>query len=259
MGRIKCDDAGPDVRARVLATGHSESPSSGACASGWRVEPSWDRVRERLATPTMRDGRYAAIGVEPFTTPTDHPSMLMAYGFLPPDRWHRRRRPWRGHTTGCARHWQWASTWGWDYPVLAMTAARLGRPADAIDALLLDVPKNRWVANGHNPQRRNLPVYLPANGGLLAADRDDGRRVGRRAFAPCAGISRRWHLDGARGELRPLPVSYSRSTSSSAGCRTCTSIGDRVGTRSCGSAHRARRIACTAGSTRASRVPTVSL
>lgn len=50
-----------------------------------------------------------------------------------------------------------------------MTAARLGRPADAIDALLLDVPKNRWLVNGHTPQRQNLPVYLPSNGGLLAA------------------------------------------------------------------------------------------
>jgi hypothetical protein len=66
-------------------------------------------------------------------------------------------------------NWDWATTWGWDYPVLAMTAARLGRPADAVDALLMDVPKNRWIANGHTPQRANLPVYLPSNGGLLAA------------------------------------------------------------------------------------------
>jgi hypothetical protein len=135
---------------------------------GLRREPAWDRVRERLAMPTVRDGRYAAIGVEPFTTPTDHPSMLMAYGFLPATDGIDRETMARTYDWVRA-NWDWPSTWGWDYPMLAMTATRLGRPADAIDALLLDVPKNHWLANGHNPQRANLPVYLPSNGGLLAA------------------------------------------------------------------------------------------
>jgi hypothetical protein len=143
-------------------------------AQQWRVrlglprEPAWDNVRDHLVRPTVRQGRYAAIGVEPFTTPTDHPSMLMAYGFLPLTDGIDVAT--MGRTYDWVRaHWEWASTWGWDYPALAMTAARLGRPADAVDALLLDVPKNRWVVNGHNPQRANLPVYLPSNGGLLAA------------------------------------------------------------------------------------------
>jgi hypothetical protein len=50
-----------------------------------------------------------------------------------------------------------------------MSAARLGQPARAVDALLLDTPKNRWRANGHNHQRPGLTIYLPGNGGLLAA------------------------------------------------------------------------------------------
>ena len=50
-----------------------------------------------------------------------------------------------------------------------MTAARLGRPEDAVNALLMDTPKNRFLPNGHNYQRPNLPLYLPGNGGLLAA------------------------------------------------------------------------------------------
>ena len=131
-------------------------------------EPRWDRVIQQLATPTVRNGRYAAIGVAPFTTPTDHPSMLMAYGFLP--QTDRVDRETMARTFEWVRaNWDWATTWGWDYPMLAMTAARLGRPGEAVDALLLDAPKNRWLANGHNPQRATLPVYLPSNGGLLAA------------------------------------------------------------------------------------------
>jgi hypothetical protein len=53
--------------------------------------------------------------------------------------------------------------------MVAMTAARLGDPARAIDALLLGTPKNHYGANGHNYQRRGLSIYLPGNGGLLAA------------------------------------------------------------------------------------------
>ena len=67
------------------------------------------------------------------------------------------------------RRRSWPDTWGWDYPMLAMCAARLGRPQRAIDALLLDTPKNVYRANGHNHQRPGLTIYLPGNGGLLAA------------------------------------------------------------------------------------------
>jgi hypothetical protein len=65
--------------------------------------------------------------------------------------------------------WQWADTWGWDYPMLAMTAARLGEPEKAVDALFIVSEKNRFLANGHNFQSSRLPLYLPGNGGLLAA------------------------------------------------------------------------------------------
>jgi hypothetical protein len=50
-----------------------------------------------------------------------------------------------------------------------MTAARLGETEIAIDALLMDTQKNRYLPNGHNWQRSNLPCYLPGNGGLLYA------------------------------------------------------------------------------------------
>jgi len=67
------------------------------------------------------------------------------------------------------KEWQWERTWGWDYPLTAMTAARLGEPKLAVDALLMPAAKNRFAPNGHNWQRENLPCYLPGNGGLLYA------------------------------------------------------------------------------------------
>jgi len=39
---------------------------------------------------------------------------------------------------------------GMDYPLIAMTAARLGKPEKAIDALFMDVQKNTYLKNGHN-------------------------------------------------------------------------------------------------------------
>jgi protein-glucosylgalactosylhydroxylysine glucosidase len=53
--------------------------------------------------------------------------------------------------------------------MMAMTAARLGRPEAALDVLLMDTPKNTWLPNGHNYQEKRLPLYLPGNGGLLTA------------------------------------------------------------------------------------------
>ena len=67
------------------------------------------------------------------------------------------------------KNWNWPDTWGWDYPMLAMCAARLGEPERAVDALLLDTPKNHWSLNGQVYQRPGLTIYLPANGGLLYA------------------------------------------------------------------------------------------
>ena len=66
-----------------------------------------------------------------------------------------------------AKRWNWSTTWGWDYPMAAMTAVRLGEPEMALDFLLKDVQKNTYLVNGHNYQSPRLTVYLPGNGGLL--------------------------------------------------------------------------------------------
>lgn len=131
-------------------------------------ELKWDDVLGKLSKPTVRDGVYAAIEVEPYTIREDHPSMLAALGVLP-------QTPLIDAATmsrtldDIFTNWDWPSTWGWDYPMMAMTAARVGRPDKAIDALFMNTQKNRYLANGHNYQDARLPLYLPGNGGLLYA------------------------------------------------------------------------------------------
>lgn len=137
--------------------------------SGQPRNVQWDHIINHLAKPAIRDGSYMAVGVEPFLKRTDHPSMLCALGVLPhmllidPVTMQ--------HTADSVQDdWDWGSTWGWDFPVIAMTRARCGQPDSAIEALLMDCPRNHYLPNGYNgAQTSRLPIYLPGNGGMLTA------------------------------------------------------------------------------------------
>ena len=103
-------------------------------------------------------------------TRNDHPAVLGAFGLLP---WNT-----KGFDTATAnktldwvmKNWNWPTTWGWDYGMTAMAAARLGRPDVALEALLIDTQKNTYLKNGHNFQTGDrLRIYLPGNGALLTA------------------------------------------------------------------------------------------
>ena len=93
--------------------------------------------------------------------------VLGAFGMLPNDSIDIEKM--RNTLQRVMRSWDWQSTWGWDYALMAMTSARVGRPEIVIRALMLDVQKNRYLNNGHNYQDDRLPIYLPGNGGLLEA------------------------------------------------------------------------------------------
>ena len=145
-------------------------------AQSWRErlgmprERHWDRVLKNLSPLPVQDGVYL---MQEGMTDTyskwnwEHPALLGALGMQPGD----------GVDPGTLRRtaqrvrdtWQWDRCWGWDFPMAALAAARTGQPELALDFLLLDTPKNRYLPNGHNYQRPDLPAYLPANGGLLAA------------------------------------------------------------------------------------------
>jgi hypothetical protein len=137
---------------------------------GIKRNPRWDDVIKKLSPLPAKDGVYLAHENCPQTFTernTDHPSMLGALGILPGEMVDRETM--RRTLQKVMKEWKWEDTWGWDYPMTAMTAARLGETATAIDALLLNTPKNHYATNGHNYQRPNLPLYLPGNGGLLYA------------------------------------------------------------------------------------------
>ncbi|WP_223192230.1 glycoside hydrolase family 65 [Paenibacillus sedimenti] len=136
-----------------------------------RVE-KWDHVLKHLSKLPEIGGLYVAAETAPdtFTAGTgtkDHPTMLAPLGILPGDMVDRETMRRTLHEV--MKVWDWDATWGWDYPMVAMTAARLGECQLAIDMLLMDKITNTYLPNGHNYQRKPLTVYLPGNGGLLSA------------------------------------------------------------------------------------------
>lgn len=140
----------------------------------WRelldLEPvdHWERTRDALRPLETREGVYPAIRHPVLDRRTDHPSVLGALGFVPSTEMVE-NAVMEQTLLEVLQDWSWETTWGWDYPMIAMCAARVGRPKLAVDALLTPAAKNTYLSNGHNWQNEGLPLYLPGNGGLLMA------------------------------------------------------------------------------------------
>jgi hypothetical protein len=143
-------------------------------AQEWRARlglprrPEWDKVLNGLSPLPQQEGVYVLHeGVQEMWTKFnfEHPALTGVYGMLPGDGVDKTTMR---HTLDkvCAT-WNFDRTWGWDFPMLAMCAARLGEPDRAIDFLLHPAP-------GFQFDERGLATggpfpYFPSNGGLLYA------------------------------------------------------------------------------------------
>ncbi len=154
----------------------------------------WAAVLARLAPLPQSDGLYLPVASVPdfwrqaqsaacshgHTGPRclnrDHPSLVGALGLLPGedvDPGTMRRT-----LAAVLAHWDLRQTWGWDFPLLAMTATRLHEPQTAVDLLFYDAPNDHWGAAGMTPRRHltaagtydlDGETYFPSNGSLLLA------------------------------------------------------------------------------------------
>lgn len=136
-------------------------------------KPEWDKIINNLAPLPQANGVYLATESTPdcYTTErykTDHPAVLATYASIPGSN-NLDTVVMRNTFDLVWKVWKWEDTWGWDFPLTAMTATRLHIPEKAIDALFLPVRTNTYLVNGHNFQDERLTIYLPGNGGLLSA------------------------------------------------------------------------------------------
>ncbi len=150
----------------------------------------WDDIIENIAPLPERDGIYLA-GIARvkedekyrILTTTDHPAVLAACGMLPQlemqnsmfcngsaDKvltplfsYDKMRETYKW----VMKNFEFGDMWGWDFGVLAMSAARLGLQEEAVQALVMPVQKNTYLNNGHNFQNDRLKIYLPGNGAIL--------------------------------------------------------------------------------------------
>lgn len=141
--------------------------------SGLKPDPHWDEVIDRLSELPVSDGLYLCSEDtrDSYENPaylSDHPIVSGISGMLPVTG-KVDRKILSATLDTIMTKWNWQTTWGWDFPMLAMSAASVGRPSQAIDFLMMDAPKNRYLPNGHNYQDARLALYLPGNGGLLTA------------------------------------------------------------------------------------------
>lgn len=145
------------------------------------------------ATDTYKDIRFTS----------DHMAVLGSVGILPMNK--LIREDYMKNTLHWIwDNWNWGKTWGWDYPMTAMNATRLGEPEKAVGALLMDKRTNTYLVNGHNYQDGRLRVYLPGNGGLLTAVALmcagwDGCKVDNPGFPKDGAWDVRWE------GLQPMP------------------------------------------------------
>jgi hypothetical protein len=140
---------------------------------GQKRNLEWDEMIDKLSPLASQDKLYLAAETaldtyKDIRFTSDHMAVLGALGIVPkcplvrPD-YMKNTLDWIWD------NWNWGKTWGWDYPMTAMNATRLGDPEKAVGALLMDKRTNTYLPNGHNYQDSRLRVYLPGNGGLLTA------------------------------------------------------------------------------------------
>ncbi len=135
---------------------------------GLAAREDWAKVLKGLSPLPVQDGVYVLhedVRDMWTTWNFEHPALIGTLGVLPGDGVDA---PTMVRTLRkVSQTWNFGRAWGWDYPMLAMCAARTGDPAAAMDFLLTSQPgfqfDSRGLATG-GP----FP-YFPSNGGLLYA------------------------------------------------------------------------------------------
>jgi hypothetical protein len=153
---------------------------------------SWNSVLKNLSPLPMEDNKYVTYeGIENMWTKYnfEHPGLIATYGMLPGDGVDITIM--QNTFDQVLKTWNFDRTWGWDFPVVAMTAARLNKPETAIDMLLYKSEQNSFDSLGYNSW-----VYFPGNGSLLSAIAmmAGGWEGGPDTFAPGFPKNGKWNV-----------------------------------------------------------------
>lgn len=135
---------------------------------GLETDNKWNTVLKKLSPLPQQDGLYVTHeNIDSIWTKFafEHPALIGTYGMLPGDGVDQEifgRTLEKVHSA-----WDFEKVWGWDFPMLAMAAARSNQPGKAIDFLLTD--SQNFQFDEHGLATGGPFPYFPSNGGLLAA------------------------------------------------------------------------------------------
>ena len=135
---------------------------------GLQPDQAWTKVLNGLSPLPIANGVYLQQeGMTDTYTQWnwEHPSLIGTLGMLPGDGVDPQVM--KRTVKKVMTEWNWNKCWGWDFPMMAMAAARNGAPEMAIDALLNSSPRNGFNEIGLS-SGGPFP-YFPSNGGLLYA------------------------------------------------------------------------------------------
>ncbi|KAI0365991.1 hypothetical protein BV20DRAFT_982235 [Pilatotrama ljubarskyi] len=140
---------------------------------GEEVPSAWTEVKENLAPLPIEDGLYAVYEGIPsdfWDTPTytnDHPALVGLYGWLPQTA-NVSLDMAKATAEKVWTSWNISNCWGWDFPMLAMSAARNEESEKAVGWLLHPLFEFDDVGMPVGGVRVPTP-YFPGSGALLYA------------------------------------------------------------------------------------------
>jgi len=142
---------------------------------GLGAPEKWTHVRDNLAPLPVVDGTFAVYEGIPNmwtdnATTMDHPAMTGIYGLLPPPMSGPKLNLTVVENTAehVRKYWDLDQSFGWDYPMLAMNALRLGKVDLAAEYLLH--PTFKFDDAGYPTGGTRVPTpYFPSSSSLLLA------------------------------------------------------------------------------------------
>ncbi len=135
---------------------------------GLNREQKWDDVLKKLAPLPQVDSTYVTHeNIDSMWTKYtfEHPGLIGTFGMLPGDGVDT--ISFKKTLNKVISNWNFNKTWGWDFPMIAMAAARTGNPDLAIEMLLHS--SQGFQFDEHGLATGGPFPYFPSNGGLLTA------------------------------------------------------------------------------------------
>lgn len=131
-------------------------------------QPDWEKVLQKLSPLPVENGLYVTHeGINDMwkNYAFEHPALIGTFGMLPGNGVDKAIL--KKTLAKVMNSWNFDRTWGWDFPMLAMAAARAGNTDAAIDFLLH--PSHAFRFDEHGLATGGPFPYFPSNGAFLSA------------------------------------------------------------------------------------------